>query len=315
MKKLICLMLAVLLLAGCAPATYDGPTEEKSVPVEFIREHHQFPSGHVDTERIIYAYDIYGNLAQTIEFRNGKESERIDYTYDGRGNLLTETRYSLVGLFPRRTSSVEYTYDDLSRVTSERYSQDSQTVIEYRYDDQARTCTRLKNGEIQKITTYDEFGNVISEKTFNSGTDWHLVEWTRDDRGRVLTSHETNSEGYDRFTRCGYDDRGNTILWEINDNGQLEVQQMQYEYDDQGRMLAQCEVSGDSRAEVVRWEYLDENGSYRVWRDGIRSHIHRFDELGNLIENSHYLYETDQFGIREFTVYGTIQVPAKEETP
>ena len=27
MKKLICLMLAVLLLAGCAPATYDGPTE------------------------------------------------------------------------------------------------------------------------------------------------------------------------------------------------------------------------------------------------------------------------------------------------
>ena len=90
---------------------------------------------------------------------------------------------------------------------------------------------------------------------------------------------------------------------------------MQYEYDDQGRMLAQYEVSGDSRAEVTRWEYLDENGSYRVWRDGIRSHIHRFDELGNLIENSHYLNETDQFGIREFTVYGTIQVPIKEETP
>ena len=314
MKKLICLTLAVLLLASCA-ATYDGPTVEKSVPVALIREHHQFPSSHVDTERIISAYDIYGNLAQTIEYRNGKESARTDYTYDDRGNLLTETRYSLGSLFPRRTSSVEYTYDDLDRITCERYSHDSQTVIEYRYDDEARTCTRLENGAIQAITTYDESGNVLSEKTFNCGVEWHLVEYTRDDQGRVLTSRETNSEGYDRFTRCGYDDRGNTILWEINDNGEVEIQQMQYEYDDLGRMLAQYEVSGDSRAEVTRWEYLDENGSYRVWRDGIRSHIHRFDELGNLIENSHYVNETDQFGIREFTVYGTIQVPIKEETP
>lgn len=315
MKKLICLMLAVLLLAGCAPATYDGPTVEKAVISEFIREHHQLPIGHVDTERIVYAYDIYGNLARTIEYHNGTETDKTVFTYDDRGNLLTKTRYSLGGLFPRRTSSVEYTYDKRDRVTSERYSQDSQTVIEYRYDDQARTCTRLKNGEIQAITTYDEFGNVISEKTFNCGTDWHLVEWTRDDRGRVLTSHETTSEGYDRFTRCGYDDRGNTILWEINDNGQLEIQQMQYEYDDRGRMLAQYDVSGDSRVEVVRWEYLDENGSYQVWRGDIQSHIHRFDELGNLIENSHYVNETDQFGIREFTIYRTIQVPAKEETP
>ena len=315
MKKLIALTLCILLLAGCAPATYDGPTVEKAVISEFIREHHQFPSGHVDTERIVYAYDIYGNLAQTIEYANGKETEKTTYTYDDRGNLLTETRYSLGGLFPRRTSSVEYTYDEQDRITCERYSHDSQTVIEYRYDDEARTCTRLENGAIQAITTYDEFGNVISEKAFNSGTDWQLVEWTRDDRGRVLTSHETNSEGYDRFTRCSYDDRGNTILWEINDNGEVEIQQMQYEYDEQGRMLAQYEVSGDSRAEVTRWEYLDENGSYRLWRGDIQSHIHRFDELGNLIENSQYLNETDQFGIRESTIYRTIQVPAKEETP
>ena len=72
MKKLIALTLCILLLAGCAPVTYDGPTVEKAVISEFIREHHQFPSGHVDTERIIYAYDIYGNLAQTIEYRIGK---------------------------------------------------------------------------------------------------------------------------------------------------------------------------------------------------------------------------------------------------
>ena len=281
---------------------------EKAVISEFIREHHQFPTGHVDTERIVYAYDIYGNLARTIESHHGTETDKTVFTYDDRGNLLTETRYSLGGLFPRRTSSVEYTYDDLDRITCERYSQGTQTVIEYRYDDQARTCTRLESGAVQSITTYDEFGNVISEKTFHCGVEWHLVECTGDDQGRVLTSRETNSEGYDRFTRCGYDDRGNTILWEINDNGEIEIQQMQYEYDDQGRMLAQYEVSGDSRAEIVRWEYLDENGSYRVWRDGIRSHIHRFDELGNLIENSHYLNETDQFGILADSSSGSISI-------
>ena len=312
MKKLIALALCILLLSGCA-ATYDGPMAEKSVPVEFIREHTQSTTGHVDTERIIYAYDSYGNLVQTIEYSNGNEDEKIDYTYDDRGNLLTKTRYSLGGLFPRRTSSVEYTYDNQNRILCERYYQGSQTVIEYRYDDEARTCTRLENGALRTITTYDEAGNTISEKNFNYGVEWHLIEYTRDDQGQVLTSRETNSEGYDRFTRCSYDDRGNTILWEINDNGELEIQQAEYEYDDQGRMLAQYDVSGDRKTQVVRWEYLDENGSYRLWRGNFPSHIHRFDELGNLIENSHYLNETDQFGIREFTVYQTIQV--REEQP
>ena len=312
MKKLIALTLCILLLSGCT-TTYDGPMAEKSVPVEVIREHHQLTTGHVDTERIIYAYDIYGNLVQTIEYSNGNEDEKIDYTYDDRGNLLTKTRYSLGGLFPQRTSSVEYTYDDQNRILCERYFQSSQTVIEYRYDDEARTCTRLENGALRTITTYDEAGNTISEKNFNYGVEWHLVEYTRDDQGRVLTSRETNSEGYDRFTRCSYDDRGNTILWEINDNGELEIQQAEYEYDDQGRMLAQYEVSGNRKTQVVRREYLDENGSYRLWRGNFPSHIHRFDEQGNLIENSQYLNETDQFGIREFTVYQTIQV--REEQP
>ena len=147
MKKLIALTLCILLLAGCAPATYDGPTVEKAVISEFIREHHQLPIGHVDTERIVYAYDIYGNLARTIEYHNGTETDKTVFTYDDRGNLLTETRYSLGGLFPRRTSSVEYTYDEQDRITCERYSQGTQTVIEYRYDDQAVTLAGEKRGD------------------------------------------------------------------------------------------------------------------------------------------------------------------------
>ena len=34
-----------------------------------------------------------------------------------------------------------------------------------------------------------------------------------------------------------------------------------------------------------------------------------------MTENSHFVNKTDQYGIREFTVYKTIRVPAEEVSP
>ena len=122
MKKLLSLLLAVLLLSGCS-ATYDGPTVEKTVPVEFIREDNQITTGHADNERTVYAYDIYGNMVRSVEYHNGKESSRTDFTYDQRGNLLSRTSYSLGGWFSRRTGSVEFEYDEQDRIIAEIYEE------------------------------------------------------------------------------------------------------------------------------------------------------------------------------------------------
>lgn len=311
MKKLLFLLLAVLLLSGCA-AGYDGPTAEKSVPAEFIREHHQPTTGHVDTERIVYAYDIYGNMVRSVEYRNGRESSRTDFTYDERGNLLTRTSYSLGGWFPNRTGSAEFVYDEQDRIIAEIYDH---SRYDYIFDDEARTCTKLEGSTVMSVTTYDEFGNVLSEKAFNCGTEWHLEECIRDDQGELLMSRTTDSTGLDITNRSEKDDHGNTIFHETVENGVRTERHYSYEYDDQGRLLREFELRDGVPMEVHRWEYLDENGSYTLWHDGFRSYTRRFDAEGNMTENSHFVNETDQYGIREFTIYKTIRVPAEEVSP
>ena len=311
MKKLFSLLLAVLLLSGCS-ATYDGPTVEKTVPVEFIREDNQITTGHVDNERIVYAYDIYGNMVRSVEYHNGRESSRTDFTYDERGNLLTRTYFSLGGWFPKRTGSAEFVYDEQDRIIAEIYEENR---YDYRFDDEARTCTKLQNGAVLSVTTYDESGNVLSEKTFNCGMEWHLMEYTRDETGEILMSRTTDSTGLDITYRSEKDDHGNTIFHETIENGVRTERHYSYEYDDQGRPLRECELRDGVPMEVYRWEYLDENGSYTLWHEGYRSYTRRFDAEGNVIENSHFVNKTDQYGIREITVYKTIQVPAEEVSP
>ncbi len=312
MKKLLALALCILLLAGCA-ATYDGPTAEKSVPVEFIQEHHQVTTGHVDTERTVYAYDLYGNMVQSLEYRNEKEHSRTDFTYDERGNLLSRTSYALGGWFPKRTGSAEFTYDDQNRITAEIYAD---AKYEYIFDDEARTCTKLQNGTVIAVTTYDEFGNVLSKKSFNCGVEWHLEEYTRDDQGQILWSRTTDSSGLDITHRSEFDDHGNRIYYEKTENGIRTEQHYSYEYDDLGRPVREFELRDGVPVEIYRWEYLDKNGSYTLWRDGCRSYTRRYDAEGNEIETSHYVNKTDYVGIREVTVYGTIQVSAEGgETP
>ena len=313
MKKLICLPLALLFLTGCTPV-YDGPTAEKSVPVEFLREHHSTVNDHVDTERTVYAYDIYGNLAQTIEYRNDHEIGKTVFTYDDRGNLLTETVYSLGGWFPRKDRTITYTYDEQDRILCETHDNAFPQKIEYIYDDDARTATRLEDGETVEVTAYDESGNILSVKSFSSDY-WHLTEYTRDETGQVLTSHNATSLGQDITYRMEYDGHGNVTRLETIENGVRTERRCTYEYDEQGRLLREFEIIDGTPVETDRWEYLDENGSYIRWREDFRSYLRRFDDQGNQIELSHYVNETDQFGIREFTVYQTIRVPAEEVSP
>ena len=313
MKKLFSILLVLLLLTGCA-ATYDGPTAERSVPVEHITEHHSTVNDHVDTERTVYAYDIYGNLAQSRIYRDDQEIYNFVYTYDDRGNVLTETEYDPQSWFPRKVQTLTYTYDEQDRILSKVYDQSIPAKIEYIYDDEARTETRLEDGETAEVTTYDESGNILSVKSFSSDY-WHLTEYIRNDAGLVLSSRNTTSLGQDITYRLEYDNHGNLTRHETIEKGVRTERLYTYEYDEMGRLLRQFEIIDGESVETQRREYLDDCGSYILWRKGFRSYLIRFDELGNQVELSHYVNETDQFGVRQFTVYRTIQVPAEEVSP
>lgn len=316
MKKLTALFLCAALLAGCAPAAYDGPTETRWVVAEAITEQYSTVTDYVQTDRTVYAYDIYGNLSQTMEYRNGEETFKNVYTYDDRGNLLTETYYSLGGLFPKRIARRECTYDDQGRILSDILDQDQpNTERRYTYDDAANQCTTIVDGVVEKIEQFAEDGTLLWAKEFDRNG-WRQTEYTYDTDGEILKKHITDSSGGDYIERYERNSRGDYIRsWRIQDGVETEVYHQEYEYDDQGRMVRLFKIEDGVRRESSRREYLDENGSYTSYQGSQPSFTVICDERGNWIENAHYFDGTDQVGYRQRTIYEAIQVPVKEETP
>ena len=146
MKKLICLMLAVLLLAGCA-ATYDGPTQTVPRLTEYTVDHYYafFDTEEVHyTNRTVYAYDIYGNRVREMEYRDDELQSVTNRKYDDRGNEISRSDWDHSGWLPRYEGRTERTYDEQNRQTSYIHydfwgRQDSGSW--YTYDDEARTRT------------------------------------------------------------------------------------------------------------------------------------------------------------------------------
>lgn len=312
MKKPLALLLSFLLLCGCA-VTYDGPTRTEWVIGKFTKEWYTPWSDDVDVEQVVYSYDIHGNLAQTLTYKNGAETAKTVFTYDDRGNLLSETSYSLHGWFPRRSSGVKYTYDEQNRITSATYDD---SKLEYIFDDEARTWTQITDGEITQVVTYDENHQKISEYSAWQGY-WSQTEYIRDEQGRTLSQSSIDSDGVEQSMRFEYDAHGSTIFQEIITGGERTVSRSEYEYDEQGRVLRHFRLTDSSRTLVSRTEYLDENGSRTLYDpDGTPNQTVIYDGMGHLVSNIHYMEGTDQVGLRETTTYIEIQVPAEgDESP
>ena len=102
MKKLICLMLAVLLLAGCAK-TYDGPPQTVPRLTEYTVAHYYAffdTEEHHYTNRTVYAYDIYGNQVRSMEYRDWELKSVTNMKHDDRGNEISLTGWDHSGWIP-----------------------------------------------------------------------------------------------------------------------------------------------------------------------------------------------------------------------
>ena len=232
MKKLLCLMAALLLLSGCA-ATYDGPTTTKRVCTLQETEVFNADGSHSQWHREEYSYDIYGNKAQILESYNGTPCYKMVMRYNEAGRETRQVQYDLSGWFPQKIVDVRYAYDEQGRLISTTHRSgglfwdDDATV----YDDAAMTRT---------YTGYD--GTV---------TDY------LNDQGWVLRSLQTHSDGSTVLTEYDRSSDGALLASRSYEDGVLSCEVL-YTYDDRGRILTQTEVRDGVSTLLFAWEYAED---------------------------------------------------------
>ena len=290
MKKLLSLLLCILLLAGCAPTTYDGPTQTVPRLTEYTVDHYYafFDTEEVHyTNRTVYAYDIYGNRVREMEYRDDELQSVTNLKYDDRGNEISRSDWDHSSWLPKYEGRTEQTYDDQNRQTSYIHydfwgRQDSGSW--YTYDDEARTRTWTNDSGDTQTTWFDENGNELRQVSGEYETVFHY-----DDRGnRTGWTSYHNGQFFDRY-EARYDDL-NRQIWggRYDANGTL-TSQTEYVYDDDQGIKTYHKNDGGRRVEYYHG-------------DGRPHMIEDYDADGKLTMLQRYYYQD-------------ILVPAKEVTP
>ena len=291
MKKRISLLLCLLLLTGCA-ATYDGPTEGKTVLSQILTTHYDPETGDSQYSRTDYAYDIYGNQSMELEYGIRSHDEEAEphlktlRSFDENGNIIRQRQYDVSGLFPKKLVDVRYEYDDQGRLTATTHrpgeAWDNDTTV---YDDEARTRTYIgHNGTA--IDYMNELGWVIRTEQFFSDGRAVLTEYDRRPDGQIAAMRDF-------------------------ENGELTTT-LVYTYDDQGRVLTITEITESGSELLFRYEYPD--GCMIQYNSDGTKIVSAYKDDGSI----HHRYFTDSTDLITQDVmyyYTEIQVPAKEVAP
>ena len=219
MKKLLCCVLAVLLLAMTACT---APEKQTLTPLEQAKTY--INEGHYQQ-----AYDLLLSLetpgaeekALLQNFRFFQElcdyaGTTVNYTYDDFGNCLSYESIDTLGNFYFH----EYTYDAEGRVLTNAYTTG--------YNQETVTGQRLT------IYTYDEKGNVLTEEIREEDAD-KLRTNTYNDQGQLVYQVYVYTGKYTTETSYTYDARGYLVLEEsttLQSDNSTGWTKITYTYDD-----------------------------------------------------------------------------------
>ena len=284
MKKLLSITLCLLLLTGCA-ATYDGPTESKSV-LASTEESYIDDEGNVyETLWTEYSYDIHGDLAMEITSRNDEPSLRTVYRYYEDGSMKSCTQYDLSGWFPRMILRGKYTYDDQGRQTS---------LVQWHGWEKR-----------EQFTTYDDENHTVTTEFTGGRTVAYL-----DEDGRGLRSETEYDSGHTFLVENEY--QGQTHITRYYQNGVLDTIS-EITYDEEGRTLTWYQTKDGKRELVQSWEYGEgyKTDYYAPIGRTITTGYNEDGTIKAIVETD----EHDHITRRIIYRYTDILVPAEEETP
>ena len=288
MKKLICLLLC-LLLTGCA-ATYDGPTESKTVLSKILTTYYDPTGGDCQYGRTDYAYDIYGNQVMELEYRIRTEDETEEpylktlRAFDENGNITRQRQYDVSGLFPKKLADIRYEYDEKGRMTAHLDQMEEQYSWTAVYDDEAKTMTCTYPHAVS-VSYFDDRGNTIRQETVFENGDTSGIIFEFDANGNRISAR--------------YEETVGTTLHA-------------YTYDDQGRVLTMTETTDGGTELLFRYEYRDDC-TIQYNYDGTKI-VTTYNDDGS----EHYRYytdSTDHVTKDSMCYYTEIQVPAEEVSP
>ena len=338
MKKLIALILSILLLTGCT-AAYDGPTESAWVVTEWAEEHYYTFLDTMEvlsSQRIVCAYDIYGNPVRYMKYQDNELQSVTKLKYDDRGNCIREVSWDHSGLIALPDSRIIRTYDDQNRQTScVTYNfwgrQESGTW--YTYDDEARTQTRktdsgdsqitwfdengneirVVSGEYESIYRYDDRGNYICKELFKNGQPIQRYEARYDEQNRQIGYGWYDSDGNLTFqSESLYDELGRKTGIVEYEDGTL-VTTTELRYDDQNRKIWGETHDADGRL-TNHWEYIYDDSAHSktcISGDSITS-VEYYHPSGQIEKQENYDRDGNLTSRSVYT-YTEIQIPAKEE--
>ena len=284
-----------------------------------------------------YEYDKNGNRT-AVKYANGIT---VTYDYDAlnrlicekaldsEGGIVAQYEYTL-GEAGERTKvteldrTVDYTYDELYRLTGETIinSDGSVNTYSYTYDDVSNRLSKNENGNVTEYTynelnqlvqenntvyTYDDAGNLISSDDGNKSSTYvynasnKLLRYTSQNGNDVIVEEYSYDYDGNRITKK----TDSETVYYLNDTN-AEYTQVIAEYDQSGNekcyyTLAD-EIISQERDSKQSYFIADGHGSIRQLSDseGVITDTYVYDAWGNLISTTgntvnNYLYCGEQF--------------------
>jgi YD repeat-containing protein len=180
-----------------------------------------------------YTYDNLQRLTSvTQETQSGGNtvaSKRVDFAYNALGQFTDLDRYASLDT-SEFVANTAFTYDLANRLTSLQHTQGLTALAGYDY-------------------TYDAAGRFTSIDSLLDG----LTEYTHDNAGQLTDADHASitDEAYE------YDDNGNRVMsgYVVGANNRISTDGVfDFEYDDEGNMVAKEEISSGERTEY-EWDH------------------------------------------------------------
>jgi hypothetical protein len=313
--------------------SYDTPsrtmiviTKAYSYPTKWLTEEYIYNDNGAAVSHEVRTYDEDGRLISSV-YEGIGGSDKETHTYDEFGREATTTYESTYNDGETENYYVNtYTYDyDMWGQRSRIVCQGTGDVVYetvYTYDDDGNMLmseTTDNSGRSGYYYTYDENGNLIKSTFAYEDEVMYATEYVLDADGNVVLTRELDGEGnvsssqeskytdgrvsqstytsgdYTSFTNYTYDERGNLIRYETQDNYGTYVANTIYNEKD---LRVQEEYSSDTMSYVAVYEYNElglQTRSETTYSDGTYFLSETvYDEAGNILKavNSSEGYST-----------------------